>query len=679
METQAQSARQTASTRYRCMDGIKGVALIGIMWYHLSASTLHGGFIGVDMFFTVSGFLLGTGLLREIARDGQIDLRRFYLRRLVRLWPAMAFMVIAVVSLGLLIDRDLLVGIPGASLAALTFSSNWQAIASGSSYFALTSPQPLRHLWFVALLAQVTLILPLLVMIVHKFVPQRVRVIIPIALALLSAILMGVLYQPNADPTRVYFGTDTHCFGILFGLALAWAIHDIKQYGMTMPERIRPIMPWLATGALLALFALTLHVDQDASAFRGGLFAAALLTIVVICGSIQPDSWMNELFTWRPLALLGRYSYGVYLWHWPLFVMIQLMLPGWRGRGMWLIWILTLIASGCMAALSWWMIEQPFSMLIRNNRGTASIAPHDQAAPAASRVTSSALDGASVSFQPLAEAHALDTSSVVHTPQQVAAASALVSSRTSVILRRIVTVVVTVAAVIGFAFGVRVAPAKSRIQIELEHNQGVLNSQADKRASDAQAAKAAAEAKKRAEEAARKREQAIQKALSNLDGKQVSVVGDSVTVGASPALSKLLPGIVVDAQVSRSILKGPEVVSTLKAQGQLRKYVVVSLNTNSQSTAQDFDDIVNAAGDGHVFILVTAHGDRSWIPLANQAVFDYASAHAGNVTVADWNAVISEHPELLGSDGIHPGVEGQDLYAQTVKEAIAGWIADHGV
>ncbi|NEG89330.1 acyltransferase family protein [Bifidobacterium aerophilum] len=664
------------------MDGIKGFALIGIMWYHLSQSTLSGGFVGVDVFFTVSGFLLGTSLLREIDRDGGIDIGWFYLRRLARLWPAMAFMILTSVGLGWLVDRDTLVHAGGASLSSALFATNWYEIATGGSYFDSTSPQLLRHLWFVALLAQFTIIMPLLVLLLHRIRPCAPRVCVTVALAVLSAVGMAVLFRPDADPTRVYFGTDTHCFGLFMGLALAMCVHRLEEGrdalavgdapavpGRTVMRWARMCAPWLATVALVTLIGLMMHVGQDASAFRGGLFAASVLSLVLIGGSIVDGSWMDGLFAWRPLALLGKYSYGVYLWHWPLFLLIQLLLPAWRGDGIWLIWLLTLVASGLMAALSWWMIERPIA------EGLASLRRRraDRAeAPAQARIVTNVVPQ---SYDAPAYAPPMFVQESV--PAQEDAGARAERPVSVGWLRATATVVIVVLAAVGFLMGVKDAPAKSRIQMELERNQGALNAQADKRQSDAEAAKAAAEAKKRAEEAARKREQAKQEELKNLDGKDVTVIGDSVTVGASPALNELLPGIVIDAQVSRSVLKGPGIVSTLKSQGQLRKYVVISLNTNSQTSAEDLDAIVNAAGDGHVFVLVTAHGDRAWIPPANQATFDYASSHAANVTVADWNAAIGEHPEMLGSDGIHPGPEGQKIYAQTVKDAIAGWIVDH--
>ena len=307
--------------RYDGMDGIKGFALIGIIWYHLSQRTLPGGFIGVDVFFVVSGFLLTTSLLRERERTGRIAVGRFYVRRLARLWPGMAFMIAAATSLGFLIDHDALVGMPAKSLAAVVFGSNWYEIASGGSYFAMTSPQLLRHLWFVALLAQAIVLLPLIVALLGRIRAAAARIGVAVALAALSAAGMWILYRPGDDPTRVYFGTDTHCFGLLLGMALAFAVHRHETAGSPASQPVRAAAPWLSTAALIGLILLMPRIDQNESAFRGGLVLAAVLTVALIAGSIAEGSWMPSLFLWRPLALLGKYSYGIYLWHWPLYLL----------------------------------------------------------------------------------------------------------------------------------------------------------------------------------------------------------------------------------------------------------------------------------------------------------------------------------------------------------------------
>lgn len=661
--------------RYEGLDGIKGFALIGIIWYHLSQRSLPGGFIGVDVFFTVSGFLLALSVLREIDRTGRLRLGNFYLRRLSRLWPAMAFMIAGSVSLGLFVNHDILVGVPGKSVSALTFTSNWGEIFSGDSYFAATSPQLLRHLWFVALLAQATLVLPLLTAMLHRIGSTFVQALVPVLLAALSACGMWVLYNPSADPTRVYFGTDTHCFGMLLGVALAFVVRHSEESDAEPRRLFTMVMPWLATGALVVLIMMMPRVGQDASAFRGGLILASVLTVVLIGGSISKDSWMIGLFGWRPLALLGKYSYGMYLWHWPLYLLLQLMLPGYRGSGLWVVQALTLLLSLVMTAVSWWMVENPVAEWIKSKRDKSAPRRPVAQRSAPRRVGSARARGVygthlnNVEFtQPYSQAAPLPSS-------QDAPVVASRSSRTAKTMRMVVTVSVVVLIVIGFFMGVAQAPAKTQTQIMLEKNQSALAKKERQRKMDA---KAAAEAKKRAEEERKRREEAKAAIEKTLNGEDVSVIGDSVTVGASAALQKSLPGIAVDAQVSRSILTAPGIVAQMKAEGRLRKYVVISLNTNSATTVGEYERIAAAAGDGHVLVIINAYGDREWIPVANQAASDYVRKHPTDSILVDWNSAIAAHTDWLGPDGIHPQAgQGEDLYASGLRNALAEWEVAH--
>lgn len=657
--------------RYDGMDGIKGFALIGIIWYHLSQRTLPGGFIGVDVFFVVSGFLLTTSLLRERERTGRIAVGRFYVRRLARLWPGMAFMIAAATSLGFLIDHDALVGMPAKSLAAVVFGSNWYEIASGGSYFAMTSPQLLRHLWFVALLAQAIVLLPLIVALLGRIRAAAARIGVAVALAALSAAGMWILYRPGDDPTRVYFGTDTHCFGLLLGMALAFAVHRHETAGSPASQPVRAAAPWLSTAALIGLILLMPRIDQNESAFRGGLVLAAVLTVVLIAGSIAEGSWMPSLFLWRPLALLGKYSYGIYLWHWPLYLLVQLLFPQLRGRYVWVVYLLTLALSVAMAALSWWMAERPVSALVSRTRlHRASDQPSAGGHP---RTVSSV--GSIPASAPVPEGPFASQSMPAYRPAGQAMRMPAAGARAFAVpawLRALVTVPVVVLAVTGFAFGLMAAPAKSSVQAMLERNQSALDGQRQQRTADAATA---AEAKKRAKEEAERRAKAKAEAERNLTGDQITVIGDSVTVGASPALQSLLPGIVIDAQVSRAVTTAPDIVAQMKVEGQLRRYVVVSLNTNSAATVDEFGQIADAAGDGHILVIVNGYGDRSWIPVANQAAADYVRAHPTTSMLVDWSTAIGAHPEMLSSDGIHPEPDGQNLYAATIKDTITSWIA----
>ena len=203
------------------LDGIKGLALLAIVAYHCAQGNLPGGFYGVDVFLTVAGFVMATSMFRKLFRDGKINYFRYAQRRLSRLYPALVLMVASMVTFANVFDRDALVGVSGQVLSSLTGWYNWHAIIGGQSYFDQMNPQLFRHLWFVGVLLQFYVLLPFIVWIMCRIRSTRFSVAVPLGLAALSGTLMWVLYQPDGDPTRVYFGTDTHSVGLMLGVAFA--------------------------------------------------------------------------------------------------------------------------------------------------------------------------------------------------------------------------------------------------------------------------------------------------------------------------------------------------------------------------------------------------------------------------------------------------------------------------
>nr|WP_279324743.1 acyltransferase [Bifidobacterium felsineum] len=191
--------------RYVGLDGIKGLAIIAILLYHMQEQMLPGGFYGVDVFFTVSGFLIGVSLLRSLMNSGSLRLERYIPKRAVRLYPALFLLLPVIVSVGWLCDRDLLVSIRDQIITVLLGCYNWYAIASGQSYFDQMNPQTFRHLWFISVLMQFYVVAPCVVWLMWKIRRSHLSALIPLALAVGSGYAMWMLYRPGGDPTRLFW------------------------------------------------------------------------------------------------------------------------------------------------------------------------------------------------------------------------------------------------------------------------------------------------------------------------------------------------------------------------------------------------------------------------------------------------------------------------------------------
>jgi peptidoglycan/LPS O-acetylase OafA/YrhL len=347
------------------LDGLRAVAVLAVLVQHaglrvpgVAGQAVPGGFLGVDVFFVISGFLITSLLLAEHGSRGRVDLRRFWLRRARRLLPAVALVVAATAVLIAVADLPLdVASARGDALAALAYVANWRFIVTDQSYFdAFGLPSPFRHLWSLSLEEQWYLLFPPLLVALGAL-RRRPGVLVAglVAAALASAAWMAALYSPGDDPSRVYYGTDTRAHTLLIGAALAVAATGFP--GLVV--RLRRWLPWVAGAGLAGLAVAFRSIDgSEPSLYRGGFLAVALASAAVIAGVALPGAAgpAHWGLSRRGAVAVGRISYGLYLWHWPLFVWLTPDRLGIDGPGLFVVRFgLTFLLAG----LSYRYVELP--------------------------------------------------------------------------------------------------------------------------------------------------------------------------------------------------------------------------------------------------------------------------------------------------------------------------------
>ncbi len=614
------TAPQQPHARLAGLDGLRAVAVLLVVVYHLFPAWLvQSGFIGVDVFFVISGFLITTLLLREHARHGGIRLRRFWTRRARRLLPALAVVVTVCATLAWLVGGDVLVGMGRQVAGAATFSYNWVSIADGGSYFSAADPEIFRNLWSLAVEEQFYVLWPLLLPLFVLLRRRALRVGVALLLAAASAAWAFASIAGGADLTRVYFGTDTHAFGLLIGVALAFGMHGLvaRRASIAGVGRVWGLVVGIL--AIGGIAACALVGGDETTTFPTTSLVASALTAVAVVVAAWPGSWFGRALDVEPLRWMGERSYGIYLWHWPLVVLATFHFAGVDpdagvpvgiGAG---VFAVTLAA----AAVSYRYVEQPirrrgFRGSLRTLRGGLADRPARRVATlGAVAVAAVALGGT--------------TAAVAAAPQQTSSQSVVDAGRDAL--------------------------------ADADAAPGASGSPGTPAASATPAPRATGPAGPRPPRPER------------IDGSRVTAVGDSVMLASAPALLDELPGIQIDAAVSRSVRAGADVVQQLADGGALRDYVVVGLGTNGSVSTEALQQIVDAAGADRGVVLVNAYGPRDWIPGVNSDLAAFAAQHP-QVIVADWAAAIGAHPDLLAGDQIHPGAAGGDVFAQTVDDAV---------
>jgi peptidoglycan/LPS O-acetylase OafA/YrhL len=351
------------------LDGLRALAVLGVLLYHAGVSWAPGGFLGVDAFFVLSGFLITSLLVDEWRKRGRIDLRAFWARRARRLLPALVLVVIAVGAYALFVARpDELERIRGDAFGSLLYFANWRQLFESSYFAQLATPSPLRHTWSLGIEEQWYLVWPLVLVLVLRMTGGRRWVVVGVtaALAIGSAVLMAALFD-SGDPSRVYYGTDTRAQALLLGAALAFVV--------TSPRRRRPrqesgaaSMVALECAGILAVVYLgwlwTHVADTSTWLYTGGFLVEGLAVTALIAAATRRYSpILGPLLSLAPLRAIGRISYGLYLWHWPVYIYLT---PARTGLDDAQLLAVRLAATFGLALVSYRLVEQP----IRNRTMT---------------------------------------------------------------------------------------------------------------------------------------------------------------------------------------------------------------------------------------------------------------------------------------------------------------------
>lgn len=604
------SAVQRHSQYITGIDGLRTLAVLGVIIYHLLPNVLQGGYLGVPLFLLVSGYFVTYQVTKHFDQDGSFDIRSFYKRRFKRLYPVMIVMLVLTTAYITLFAHPLLHHIKATVITNLLWVYNWWEIKNGQSYFdQFGGASPFTHLWTLGVEAQFYLLWPLILVWMLHLLKRRTVKWLVLLLAILSAVEMGVLYDPQ-NINRVYYGTDTRAFSLLLGawLGLTWPLDKLPRNLIRSDvEKLNGI--GVAAMVITIIGFCTLN-GQNPAAYRGGMFFYSVIGMILVAMILHPGASLNGWLTNSFFSWVGKRSYGIYVYQYPVMIFYERVVH--VGLHPLVNAVIELLIIAAISELSYQLLERPLAHYDWTNVRQ-------------------------------------DWRNLRHVTWQGG-------------IKLAFSILALGVALFGFGQPDR-QPAKNVVQARIERNHQLA----------AQNNKQIEEGKKASTTKPTKLEQEYNltadqvKKLQNI---KITAIGDSVMADAASSIQELMPQAYVDAQVGRQGSDTPAVVDQLKAQGHLSKIVVLNLGTNGAMTKDTVNQILSGIGSDHQVFWITAHvPTRPWQQTVNRQIRAAAKQHK-NVHVIDWYKESNNHADWFAGDNVHMGEQGNVHYTRMIAKAI---------
>lgn len=647
------AARPPRSHYVGALDGLRVLAILAVLVYHANPSWLPGGYFGVTVFFVVTGYLTTLSIEREIGRAGRLDYPRFVLKRVTRLLPSMLAVVGVTTLLCVFLAPNLLPKVKSDAVPALLFVENVFYIVRNVSYFANAGlPSPLTHFWYLGVVMQFYVIWPLVLLGMRKVVRSRRMACLAVGiLAIASAVLMAVLYDPTGDTARIYYGPDTRAAELLLGaLAALWTggrglnLRALPAVGPRLKDAPAWTCDALALACLAGLGVMCFSLNGYSEfAYRGGMLLAAVLTAVLVSCLCRPQSAPAHVLGARPVAEAGKRAFAVYLWHYPLLVVLNpatrtTELPVWG-------WALEFLLIFACAEASYRLFEK--------GRGPRELAgrpmPLGLAVPQVVFGALGVLCALALLFVPISaeqtgvptEMQQMSAEEQQYLAEQQAAAESAQSGENG-----------DGSDAAGEGDGSQAEPQQDNTTFDVSGTYfagtafaGVID--------QINATSFTVDANTGATNAS------------------VILIGDSVPAGAITQFYKYFPNGYIDAQVGRQLYAGVDVYRQCQANGHDGDVVVWAIGDNGVARESQVKELIDAVDPSKHVYLCTVR-----VPLAlqdmNNQLFKDVAAQYDNVDVIDWYAESAGHDEYFWSDGTHLRPEGAEAYVLMLRKAITG-------